>query len=404
MKLEKVLKYKKGKSPQKGNFDDSLILYLTPEYLRGNAVPSYIPNFLSKVEVENGDLLLLWDGSNAGEFFKGKNGILSSTMVMFDFDPVEYNSEFLFYQLKAVEGFLKSQTNGSGIPHVDREILLGLNVEKFEKPEQTRIAEILSTADEAIARTEALIAKYQRIKTGLMQDLLTRGIDENGTIRSKETHTFVVKNGIEVPEEWEVDALGTLIKAVDAQPNHRTPPSVDNGIPYLGINDIDENGNVDFKKCRKVSNSVLEEHNRRYKLRDGDIIFGKIGTIGEPKRLKAWNNITISANVILIQPHDTPDFIFWVLNSEYIQTQVKNSIHSTSQPAFGMEKIRNLTILIPPKNEREIIQSIINQNESNILTTKTHLSKLQSLKTGLMQDLLSGKVRVKIDNELETNN
>lgn len=265
--------------------------------------------------------------------------------------------------------------------------------------EQTHIAEILSTADEAIAHTEALIAKYRHIKTGLMQDLLTRGIDEKGNIRSKSTHKFVVKNGIEVPEEWEVDTLGRLIKAIDAQPNHRTPPSVDNGIPYLGINDIDENGNVDFKKCRKVSNSVLEEHNRRYKLSDGDIIFGKIGTIGEPKRLKDWKDITISANVILIQPHDTPDFIFWVLNSEYTQTQVKNSIHSTSQPAFGMEKVRALTILIPPKKERETIQNILNQNESNILATKRHLTKLQSIKTGLMQDLLSGKVRANMNNK-----
>ncbi len=84
------------------------------------------------------------------------------------------------------------------------------------------------------------------------------------------------------------------------------------------------NDNVDYKKCRKVSNTVLAEHNRRYTLRDGDIIFGKTGTIGEPKRLKAWAIITISANVILIQPHDTSDFVFLVLNSEHIQTQVKN--------------------------------------------------------------------------------
>jgi len=263
-----------------------------------------------------------------------------------------------------------------------------------DKPEQTRIAEILSTADEAIAHTEALIAKYQRIKTGLMQDLLTKGIDENGNIRSKATHKFVVKNGIEVPEEWEVDTLGTLIKAVDAHPSHRTPPSIENGAPYLGISDIDDEGNVDLKKCRKVSYSVLAEHNNRYQLRDGDIIFGKIGTIGEPKRLKAWSSVTISANVILIQPYDTSDFIFWVLNSEYINNQVKNTIHSTSQPAFGMEKVRALTILIPPQKERETIQVILNQNESNILSTKRHLSKLRSLKTGLMQDLLSGKVRV----------
>ena len=268
-----------------------------------------------------------------------------------------------------------------------------------DKPEQTRIAQILSKADAAISQTEALIAKYQRIKTGLMQDLLACGIDEHGNIRSKATHRFVVKNGIEVPEEWEVDCLATLIKAVDAHPSHRTPPSVENGIPYLGISDIDEYGNIDLKKCRKVSLSVLQEHNNRYQLNDGDIIFGKIGTIGEPKRLKAWREVTISANVILIQPHNTPDFIFWVLNSDFIKTQVKNTIHSTTQPAFGMEKIRALVIPIPSKPEREQIEKILNKSEDNLISSRIRLYKLQSLKTGLMQDLLAGKVRVKINEE-----
>jgi len=311
-----------------------------------------------------------------------------------------FDLDFLYYALKGNESKIMGLRVGSGLPNIQQKAIKAFEI-KYPKdePEQTRIAEILSTADEAIAHTKALIAKYQRIKTGLMQDLLTKGIDENGNIRSKETHKFLVKNGIEVPVEWEVDSLGTLIKAVDAHPSHRTPPSIENGVPYLGISDIDDEGNIDLKKCRKVSYSVLAEHNNRYHLRDGDIIFGKIGTIGEPKRLKAWSNVTISANVILIQPHDTSDFIFWVLNSEYINNQVKNTIHSTSQPAFGMEKVRALTILIPPKNERETIQDILNQNESNILTTKRHLSKLQSLKTGLMQDLLSGRVRVKNQSE-----
>jgi len=311
----------------------------------------------------------------------------------------EFDSDYIYYALKGNESKIMGLRVGSGLPNIQQKAIKSFDIKyPKDKPEQTRIAEILITADEAIAHTQALIAKYQRIKTGLMQDLLTKGIDEHGYIRAKETHKFVVKNGIEVPEEWEVDTLDTLIKAVDAQPNHRTPPSVENGIPYLGISDIDENGNIDFKKCRKVSYSVLEEHNRRYTLRDGDIIFGKIGTIGEPKRLKAWGNITISANVILIQPLETPDFVFWVLNSEYVNIQIKNSIHSTSQPAFGMGKIRNLTILIPPKTERLIIQKLLNQNEENISSTMKNFEKLHSLKTGLMQDLLSGKVRVKMDN------
>ena len=85
MLLKEILTYKKGKSPQKEFTSGKLVLYLTPEYLRGKSEPNMINDFPNKVEVADGDLLLLWDGSNAGEFFIGKKGILSSTMVKLNY-------------------------------------------------------------------------------------------------------------------------------------------------------------------------------------------------------------------------------------------------------------------------------------------------------------------------------
>jgi len=79
-------------------------------------------------------------------------------------------------------------------------------------PEQRKIAEILETVDNAIEKTDAIIEKYKRIKQGLMQDLLTRGIDENGQIRSEETHRFKDSPLGRIPEEWKVVELGEVFK------------------------------------------------------------------------------------------------------------------------------------------------------------------------------------------------
>ena len=78
------------------------------------------------------------------------------------------------------------------------------------KIEQAKISSIISEVDNVIANTENLIIKYQRVKIGVVQDLLARGIDAKGNIRSKTTHKFVVKNEIEVPEDWEVKPLGSI--------------------------------------------------------------------------------------------------------------------------------------------------------------------------------------------------
>ena len=79
------------------------------------------------------------------------------------------------------------------------------------KEEQTQIAAILSTIDRAIEQTEAIIAKQQRIKTGLMQDLLTKGIDEDGNVRSEETHAFKDSPLGRIPVEWEVETLSSVV-------------------------------------------------------------------------------------------------------------------------------------------------------------------------------------------------
>jgi len=156
------------------------------------------------------------------------------------------------------------------------------------------------------------------------------------------------------------------------------------------------NGNIDLKSCRKVGRNVLDKQMAAFTINKGDIIFGKIGTIGQPKVLPTFkNNYTLSANVILIQPKGTPEFIYWLLVSEIINRQISNTVHTTSQPAFGMGKIRNLSIIFPKEEERKMISEILQKQECSINKFQQNLTKLQSLKTGLMQDLLSGKVRVK---------
>ena len=105
--------------------------------------------------------------------------------------------------------------------------------------EQNKIADILSTVDQAIDQTEALIAKQQRIKTGLMQDLLTRGIDEEGNLRSEDTHEFKDSPLGRIPVEWEVKET-TMTWLTNQLPTEsfRPGPHIENGIPYIRTGDM----------------------------------------------------------------------------------------------------------------------------------------------------------------------
>ncbi len=125
----------------------------------------------------------------------------------FNLNP-EYDSEFVYYNLKYNINKIKNLGEETTFAEISKTALSKIQISFLEnKQEQTQIATILSTIDRAIEQTEALIAKQQRIKTGLMQDLLTKGIDENGNIRSEETHEFKDSPLGRIPVEWEVKRL-----------------------------------------------------------------------------------------------------------------------------------------------------------------------------------------------------
>ena len=104
-------------------------------------------------------------------------------------DGLDY--EFLFWALKGKQDLIMDLRVGSGLPNIQQKAIKEFSfISPISPTEQQKIASILSKLDEAITQTEQLIGKYKKIKEGLMHDLLTRGIDDQGKIRSEETHRF----------------------------------------------------------------------------------------------------------------------------------------------------------------------------------------------------------------------
>ncbi|KDE54501.1 hypothetical protein EI28_00580, partial [Methanoculleus sp. MH98A] len=143
--------------------------------------------------------------------------------------------------------------------------------------EQRRIAAVLSTIDEAIEKTEALIDKLRQVKAGLMQDLLTKGIDEEGRVRSEETHAFKDSEIGRVPVEWEISSIGQVATFVGSgiTPSGGSRVYKANGIPFLRSQNIHVGGlRLDNVACidEKIHNSM-----QRTKLQPYDVLLNITG-------------------------------------------------------------------------------------------------------------------------------
>ena len=170
-----------------------------------------------------------------------------------------------------VSRYFASNASGSTRFGLPISVIEATRIPVAPKPEQTKIAAVLFTLDRAIEQTEALIAKQQRIKTGLMQDLLTRGIDEHGNLRSEKTHEFKDSPLGRIPVKWEVRRLATVATvkygisdAIDLE--NRT------GIPTISLPCVTPNGDLDLS-LKKLVFTPLECVRERDLLISGDLLF-----------------------------------------------------------------------------------------------------------------------------------
>jgi restriction endonuclease S subunit len=199
-----------------------------------------------------------------------------------------------------------------------------------------------------------------------------------------------------IPKDWSITNLGEVAEVLDPQPDHRTPPEVLNGIPYIGVNDFLPNGEIDVKSCRKVAEEVWLKQQANILVDEGGIIFGKIGTIGMPRMLPTTSiKYALSANVVLIKPKVNRSYILAWLRSEDIHNQIYRTLHTTSQPALGIKKIRELLVNIPPLLEQCKIAEVLGVWDESIDLLEKLIGRVRSRKQGLMQQLLTGKKRFK---------
>ena len=204
-RIGEFVSFDKGKAP-KETFEspgEGRLPYLSPEYLRGDAPPLYVVPTERDVVVAENDPIILWDGSNAGEIFFAKPGVLASTMVRVLPKNDEVHRGYLGHALKFHEGYLRALTAGSGIQHVDKTIVKRLPFWKADVAQQNEVSATISLVDSAIVATRESIAKAQHLQKGLMQQLLTGRLGPGDTPRGKSEFWAHPKAGL-VPRGWEV--------------------------------------------------------------------------------------------------------------------------------------------------------------------------------------------------------
>lgn len=252
--------------------------------------------------------------------------------------------------------------------------------------------------DRAIEQTEALIAKQQRIKTGLMQDLLTRGIDEHGKLRFEKTHEFKDSPLGRIPVEWEVVSISSVadVRGRVGWKGYTVDDLRDSGPLALGAAQITTDYQLDLSRSPHLSLEKYEE-SPDIMVSIGDVLVVQRGnSIGKVVLIdRDIGPATINPSMILLTKLKiSPEFVYAALINGSFQKQLSDEMSATGVPMISQAQLRGMQIPKPDEKEQMEICKILAGLFDSIHTMESNLLKMRNLKTALMQDLLTGRKRV----------
>lgn len=359
-----------------------------------------LDNEFKRSRLIGGELLISIQGTVgrvaiAPEWNKGAN--ISRTIARVSIDGAKADKPYVRQWLLSEDGVREMRDAISG---TTRDSLNLSALRKIEIPhprelvEQSLIAEVLSTLDRAIEETEALIAKQQRIKIGLMQDLLTKGIDEHGNIRSEATHAFKDAPLGRIPVEWHVEAIEVMLdKIIDYR--GRTPTKVEEGVSLLTARNV-RDGFLDEDPAEYIAEESYEKWMTRGIPEAGDVLFTTEAPMGNVARVPGYR-IALAQRLLTLCPKPerlTQDYLFWLLH--WRRTTERLDLLTSGSTVTGVKQsaFRKVLFKFPKKSEQERITRVLKSHAYASENEKKTVAKLQSLKRGLMRDLLTGERRV----------
>ena len=309
--------------------------------------------------------------------------------------PTIVDAEFLWHALHWEVSDLARVSQGSTFSAVNKADLFRLEIPRPPLPEQRKIAAILSSVDDGIEKTQAVIDQVQVVKRGLMQQLLTRGLPGRHT-RFKQTEIG------EIPEEWRVVQLGSVCLDVSDGP-HFSPKYVDrqNGVPFLSARNI----RVDGWALGDVKYVSRQDHStfcKRSHPAPGDLLYTKGGTVGIARVNDLPFDFSIWVHIALLKLrkeciHEW--FLAAMLNSPPCYRQALLYTHGTSNRDLGITRMVRIQFPLPPLQEQiEIAERLRTVDQRNTRELES-LAQLKLLKSALMSVLLTGELRVTSDTE-----
>lgn len=308
----------------------------------------------------------------------------------------DLRTDYLFHNLDHRYEELRARSSGGGRGGLSKAILEAVPIDLPPINEQQRIATILDTLDTAIRETEALIDKLKAVKQGLLHDLLTHGIDANGQLRppqSDEPQLYKESPLGWIPSEWEVFRLDT----VAARGSGHTPSKDvlsywNGGVKWVSLADSHRLDQIYIHETDKEISELGIANSSAVLHPEGTVIMSRDAGIGKSAILGC--NMAVSQHFMAWRCGEKLNNLFLYFYLQREKPKFEAIAMGSTIKTIGLPFFKSYQIALPPRREQDQAAAIMMETEQHLTAHVAELEKLRQQKIGLMNDLLTGRVRV----------
>lgn len=362
----------------------------------------YDPSYL----IKKGDVLIGMDGDFEVHRWTGDIALLNQRVCKVEATTLEVDQGFLYWYLKPRIAEIHRRTPQTTVRHLSASDLYLIPMPLIGKEEQAVVAQVLDNLDTSIHETEAIIAKLKAVKQGLLHDLLTRGIDANGELRPPQSEAPQLYKQSPlgwIPKEWEEVTLGEIARRsggfLQTGPfgsQLHAHEYVLDGVPVIMPQDM-VNGELSTESIARINQrkaTVLSRH----RVQSNDLVFSRRGDLSRCVAIEEEHLGWLCGTGCLLARLPANEVNgYWlalVYTQPSIQTQVMGRAVGSTMANLNTSILAAITIARPPVTEQNEIARRLKSLNKRIRFEEEELEKRRFEKSGLMDDLLTGRVRV----------
>lgn len=300
-----------------------------------------------------------------------------------------FESDFLYYYLSSANIIkqYKTKAAGSSVHNLNKGLVADVVIVIPSLPEQKAIAKVLSDMDALIEAQKELIAKKRDIKQGTMQDLLSGRVRLPGYETKGWKHTDIG----DIPDDWKLRKLGETCLCDMNTLSSSTDPNY--SFTYISLECVDSGILTNtfeyiFSKAPSRARKIVHQYN---------VLISTVrpNLKSHYYQSSPCENLICSTGFTVLQTNNNVGkFIFYHFFSNIINKQIETIVSGSNYPSISTQDVASLQIPLPPFSEQKAIAQVLSDMDDEIETLEAELEKLNHMKRGMMQELLTGRIRL----------